>query len=220
VEDLVRLRRLQATPATAIRGFFFNRMFLDRLFVIAFGALVLLLALLLGSLSATEPALLAAVAVSPLMGVAAVILRFKRRSWNPLLKWMIPAVLVGCCVGAPLAVGGGTLRGTFLVGWACLVTSVSLLIMPLTKNIDLGSHLQQVAERVGALMKVPIVIFGHHHRCVDRTWGGGRYLNTGAWVNTGMEGNHAHVALIRTEEGALSATLKRGRTYLVTGGAK
>ena len=214
-EKLRELQGLQATPATAIRGFFFNRMFLDRLFILFFGIAVLITALLLGLLNPGEPALLAALAASPLATAVAIIYRFKRKHWNKALRWVVPATLVSSCIFVPLALGQGTMAGTFLVAFTCLVVSVSMAIIPLPEMLDLSTYLIDRATRIRDLLGVQVVVFGHTHRpAVHKLEGGGLYMNSGGWVNTGMEGNHAHAVLVRCEDGSFISSLHRGRDYL------
>ena len=60
-----------------------------------------------------------------------------------------------------------------------------------------------------------MVVFGHHHRPVRHELSGGAvYINSGAWVNTGVEANHAHVVAVRDESGDLVASLHLGRDFL------
>ena len=40
------------------------------------------------------------------------------------------------------------------------------------------------------------------------------YINSGAWVNTGIEANHAHVVAVRDDAGDLVASLHLGRDFL------
>ena len=68
---------------------------------------------------------------------------------------------------------------------------------------------------LGLAIVVPVVVFGHRHRLDERQLHeGGRYINSGAWVNTGPGSNHAHVTVIRGEDGQVEAKLRRGRDFL------
>ena len=215
VDALAAVQALQAKPATAIRGFFFNRMFLDRLFVIAFSLAMLGWALLFGALSPREPSLLAAAVATPIAGVLAALIRFRRRRWGLPLRFGLPGLVVAACAVAPLLLDGGTASGTFLVTFTALVACVSVAIMPLTEVLDLKDHLRQTARCIADLLDVRVVVFGHHHRPVELGLGEGRvYMNSGAWVNTGIEQRHAHVVLLRDADGALEASLHLGRDYL------
>ena len=217
VESLQRLQAMQATPATAIRGFFFNRMFLDRLFVAGFCSLLLGLALFVGALSPNEPALHAALLAAPFAALAALVARVRRHAWASVLKWVLPALLVGCCVAAPLVLGEGSALGTATVAMACLAISVAMGMMPMAEMIELKVHLRQRAEQIEQVLGVRTVIFGHHHRVDEHPLpGGGLYLNCGTWVNAGVETTHSHVVLVHDADGGLRPTLYRGREYLDT----
>ena len=60
-----------------------------------------------------------------------------------------------------------------------------------------------------------MVVMGHHHHPDHHELDDGRaYLNTGAWVNTGIDKNHAHAVVVHSPDGELEASLHRGRQYL------
>ncbi len=214
-ETLHEVAALQAKPATAIRGFFFNRMLLDRLFVVLFSVAMVGLALAVGALSPLEPALLAAVVLTPLAGLYAMVRRLLHKERTQMLQIGVPVVLAAGCLVAPLVSGEGTFRGTVFVLIAVLTISVSFAVLPIAEMLDLGTHLGATAERVRHIMGVDVVVFGHTHRPVHRELeDGGLYLNTGAWVSSGIDSGHAHAVLVHDEEGRLSATLHEGRTWL------
>ena len=218
VEQLARLQALQAKPATAIRGFFFNRMLLDRLFVLVFCLACLVVALLCGAISWHEPSLLSSAALGPLGAMLGLYKSFRRPHWFVPVAWIVPAVLVGGCVAAHMLLPGGTVQGTVLVAMTCFVAAVSLAILPLTEARDLRVHLEEMAARVREVMGAQIVVFGHHHLPNDVDLGGGRrYMNAGAWVSSGADQKHAHVVLLRRAD-SLDASLRLGRDYL--GGAQ
>ena len=214
VERLARLQALQAKPATAIRGFFFNRMLLDRLFVLLFCLACLVVALLCGAITWREPSLLAGAVLGPPGAVLGLYKSFSRPHWIVPVAWLVPAALVGGCVAAHLLLPGATVQGTVLVAMTCFVVSVSLAILPLTEARDLRVHLQEMAARAREVMGARVVVFGHHHLPNEVALdGGGQYFNAGAWVASGVGQNHAHVVLVRREDGSLEASLRRGRDY-------
>ena len=219
VDTLRQIQALGAQPATAIRGFFFNRMFLDRLFVVFYTMLMVGVALAFEAVKWSEPALIVGTALAPVIGVTAGVLRFKKDlRWTATRKWALPTVLVGGVLLAPLLLEGGTASGTFIVAFACLVGSVSLAIMPLTEVLDLGAHLSARGAAIGALLDVPVVVFGHHHKPrVDELPGGGVYINCGAWVSSGVEKNHSHVVVLRQPDGTTWTTLISGRDFYESG---
>ena len=214
VETLARLQGLQAKPATAIRGFFFNRMLLDRLFVVAFALAALAVALLCGAMSLGEPALAAAAVAAPALGLLGALKSFKYRHWRLPLAWLSPAVMVGACVATSVLIDGATLRGAALVTSAGFVVCLGVAILPLTEARDLRTHLQEVAAAARRVVGVPLVIFGHHHLPNEAALpDGGQYINSGAWVNSGVDCDHAHVVLLRRDDGTLDASLRRGRDF-------
>ena len=215
VERLARLQALQAKPATAIRGFFFNRMLLDRLFVLVFCLACLVVALLCGAISWHEPSLLSSAALGPLGALLGLYKSFKRPHWAVPVAWIVPAVLVAGCLAAHLLLPGATVQGTVLVAVTCFVVSVSLAILPLTEARDLRVHLEEMAARVREVMGARVVVFGHHHLPDQLDLdGGGQYINAGAWVASGVGKDYTHVVLVRREDGSLDASLRRGRDYL------
>ncbi len=214
VERLAGLQALQAKPATAIRGFFFNRMLLDRLFVLAFCLACLVVALLCGAISWHEPSLLSSAALGPLGALLGIYKSFRRPHWAVPVAWIVPAAMVGGCVAAHLLLPGATVQGTVLVSMTCFVVAVSLAILPLTEARDLRVHLEEMAARVGEVMGARVVVFGHHHLPNLVELGeGGQYMNAGAWVASGVDQTHAHVVLARREDGSLDASLREGRDY-------
>lgn len=217
-DPMFALRDLQETPTTAVSGFFFNRMLLDRLFVALVCLGVLAVGLLAGILPMGEPALLSLLATAPLVTVSALFLRFKVLRGQPRLwplKWLVPPLILAGTLAGPLLVEGSTLRTAALPIAAGLTASLAVLILPFPPAHDLGTHLAQRAGRISTLLDVPVVVMGHHHKPMDHPLGDGRvYFNTGAWVNTGLEGNHAHVVIVRKDDGTLRAALYRGRHVL------
>jgi UDP-2,3-diacylglucosamine pyrophosphatase LpxH len=215
IEVLRQVAALQAPPATAVRGFFFNRMLLDRLFVVGFTLLLLVNGLAWGLFPPTEPSLLVALAGAPLAIGIALFLRFKLH-WRTLrYKLVLVGLLTAAASLAPLVFAGCTWQGTSMVGAACAAVGAAVSIMPVPDMMDLGVHLVRIAGTVARITGARVVVFGHHHRPrVVELREGGVYVNAGAWVNTGVEANHAHVVALRDAEGNLSASLRRGRDFL------
>ncbi len=215
VEQLQELQQLQIPPATAVRGFFFNRMMLDRLFVLTFGIAMILVAVGWGLLPWNEPALLAVACVGPLVGIVATALRFALRKAKLAIRIIPPAIVTASCIAAPYVLEGGDFLPTAFIATTTFVVSVGLVIMPVAEMIELHNRLRRSAGHICRILDVPVIVFGHHHRPdVRQLREGGLYMNSGAWVNTGLAANHAHVTVVRRPDGSLDAELRRGRDFL------
>lgn len=217
VETLVALQATQAPPVTAQDRWVYNRFLLDRAFVLLFGLAILGLGLAFGLLPPQEPALLVALLGGLPLLVGGALVRLKgRRRFGP-WRHALPAGLALACAAAS-ALGGGTLRGAWLAAFTVFVVATCVVSFPLTEATDLRTHLVRVARRIALLADVPVVVLGHHHQPVAETLPeGGTYLNAGGWVNSGLDGSHAHVVLLEDVPGHPSARLVVGRSFL--GGA-
>jgi UDP-2,3-diacylglucosamine pyrophosphatase LpxH len=222
IDRLQQLQGFQARPVTAVRGFFYSRMFLDRLFVALFGILVLAVALIFGVFRWSEPSLLWLAGTSPVALLISILLRRKRRHLPVWYQWLVVFTICTGSILVPFLLGGGTPVGAFLVTFTALVVGISLIIMPLTEVRDLRGFLRQTAMKIHETLGVSLVIFGHRHRA-DRLVKPGTdtevYLNVGAWVSSGIQRNHSHAVLTRRPEGGLASRLYRGREYLDGGEA-
>lgn len=211
LETLEALQALQSAPVTAQRGWVINRFGLDRAAIVIFGLLMVALGLIFGLFPFTEPALLAVAGLGPVALIVGVLLRLKFRKGRRHHKWIALAVLVGACAAASLLVPSATLFGGVLVTYAVFVCTFAFLVLPLTDASDLHRHLVITANRVARLLDVPTVVFGHHHRPVDRELPEGRrYINSGAWANCGDRGEQAWVKLWTDEHGVDHAELRSG----------
>jgi len=211
LETLEELQALQSAPVTAQRGWVINRFGLDRAAIVLFGILMVILGLAYGLFPLTEPALLAVAGLGPVALIAGVLLRLKLKKGRRHHKWIALIALVGACIAASLLAPTATFLGGVLVTYAVFVTTCSFLILPLTDASDLHRHLVITANRVGRLLDVPLVVFGHHHRPTERELQDGRrYLNSGAWANCGDRGGQAWVKLWRGEDGEDRAELVIG----------
>ncbi len=211
---LERLQALQTAPVTAKRSWVVNRFGLDRGAVVFFGLLMIALGLIFGLFPLNEPALITLGCLGPVALVVGVLLRLKFKRGRRRHKWFALLVVVGACVTAGVAAPSSTLWGTVLVSYASFVTIYAFLVLPLTEMSDLGRHLVVSANRVGKLLDVPLVIFGHHHQPLERELQQGRiYMNSGAWANSGIQRDHAHVVVVRDEDGRDHASLRRGPDF-------
>jgi UDP-2,3-diacylglucosamine pyrophosphatase LpxH len=211
LETLEELQALQSIPVTAQRGWVINRFGLDRAAVVLFGLLMVALGLIFGLFPLTEPALLAVAGLGPVALVVGVLLRLELKKGRRRHKWLALVALVGACGMASLLAPTATLWGGVLVTYAVFVTTLAFLILPLTDASDLHRHLVITANRVGRLLEVPVVVFGHHHQPADRALQDGRrYLNSGAWANCGDRGEQAWVTLQRDEAGLDRVELRIG----------
>jgi UDP-2,3-diacylglucosamine pyrophosphatase LpxH len=202
LETLEELQALQSAPVTAQRGWVINRFGLDRVAVVLFGLLMVVLGLIFGLFPITEPALLAVAGLGPVALIVGVLLRLKLKKGRRHHKWIALVALVGACVVASLLAPSATLFGGVLVTYAVFVTTYAFLILPLTNASDLHRHLVITANRVGRLLDVPVVVFGHHHRPIVRELQDDRrYINCGAWANCGDRGGQAWVRLWREANG-------------------
>ncbi len=215
IETLEELQALQSPPVTAQRGWVVNRFGLDRAAIVLFGIVMVSLGLIFGLFPVTEPALVWLGILAPIALVVGVALRLKFKKGRRHHKWIALFALVGACIGASLLAPSATFWGSVLVTYATFVTTFAFLILPLTDASDLRRHLVVTANRVGRLLDVPLVVFGHHHQPVDRELLEGRhYVNCGAWANCGDRGDQAHVVVYRSEDGADRAELRIGPDYL------
>jgi len=214
IETLEELQDLQSAPVTVQRGWVINRFGIDRAAIVLFGMLMVSLGLIFGLFPITEPALLAVAGLGPVALIVGVLLRLKLKKGRRHHKWIALAALVGACLAASLLAPTATLYGGVLVTYAVFVCTLSFLILPLTDASDLHRHLVITANRVGRLLDVPVVIFGHHHRPTERDLQDGRrYLNCGAWANCGDRGEQAWVKLWRDEAGEDRAELLSGPAH-------
>jgi hypothetical protein len=211
LDALEQLQDLQLAPVTAQRGWVINRFGLDRAAVVFTGLLIIALALIFELYPITEPALLTVACLGPVALVVGVLLRLKLKKGRRHHKWAALAVLVGACIAVSLLAPSATLYGGVLVTYAVFVCTYAFLILPLTDASDLHRYLVITANRVGRLLDVPLVVFGHHHRPTERELQDGRrYLNCGAWANCGDRGEQAWVKLWRDENGEDQAELRIG----------
>ncbi len=215
LDTLAELQDLQAPPVTAQRGWLFNRFGLDRMAVVLFGMLMVALGLIFDLYPVTEPALVATAILAPVALVVGLALRLKFKAGRRWHKWFALAGILAGTVGASLTAPTATTWGSVIVCWAAFVTTYAFLVLPLTDASDLKRHLVVTANRVGRLLDVPLVVFGHHHAPVDRELQDGRrYINAGAWANCGEGGSQAHVLVLQQEDGSDRAELRLGADYL------
>lgn len=215
VETLEALQALQAVPATAQAGWIYNRFLLDRLFVVAYCALLLGLCVALGLFPVTEPALLALALATPAVAGVGLWWRFQLKKGRRSYKWAALVLLPGVCAAAALLAPDATVMGSALVTFAAFVATFSVLVLPFTEASDLKAHLIRSAARVQALLQVPTVVFGHHHHPVQHLLpDGSQYLNCGAWVATGVTRAHAHVVVVQERDGQTKVSLRQGPDYM------
>ena len=214
-ETLSELQALQAPPVTAQRGWLFNRFGLDRMAIVLFGVAMVVLGLIFDLYPPTEPALVALGILAPVGLVVGLALRLKFKAGRRWHKWFALAGIMVGCVGASLTASTATAWGSVIVSYAAFVTTFAFLVLPLTDASDLKRHLVVTANRVGRLLDVPLVVFGHHHAPTERELQDGRrYINSGAWANCGQGGSQAHVLVLRDEDGTDRAELRLGADYM------
>ena len=220
-DKLVALEQLQATPVTAIRGFFFNRMLLDRLLTVLLCLTVLALAIGTGVFPLTEPALLAVLPATAAAIAGAVALGQRRSGLPRWYGWVAVAAAVAAGPAAFLLAQSATIPGTMLVTLAAAAAGTATVLTPLPESMNLRRHLQNTARRIQQLLDVPLVVLAHHHLADEQPVapdGKARYFNTGAWVSSGPDRNHCHATIVETATGEVNGTLIKGAEYLTDDG--
>jgi UDP-2,3-diacylglucosamine pyrophosphatase LpxH len=90
----------------------------------------------------------------------------------------------------------GAWRAGALVAW---VVAAVLVLWRLARDRDVATppKLRRVAARIGALMRVRYVVFGHSHvPAAEPMAGGGTYFNTGSWSGD-AHGGLTHLCIVR-----------------------
>lgn len=118
---------------------------------------------------------------------------------------LLNVLVLGALLVSP---GDGILRASVGGGFG-LLSGVLLIVLSRLREVESHPKLLRMARKVGQLMKVPFVVFGHTHVPVverigeEESW----YINTGSWT-AGERRGLTHVCILLGADGP-SAELRR-----------
>lgn len=111
---------------------------------------------------------------------------FRMLFFDQLLLLLLAGGLLGALAVAPVAL-------PWRAGVAALVAVATTLLSRASlrwRRVDADPELAESAERVAAVLGVPLVVFGHSHvpRVTPLPAHGSTYVNTGSWTHEGEAG--------------------------------